>query len=223
MTITFMNYNDVIVYALEKIIAHARRTQQIFVAQCVWWLAWIIGLDQGLVSYIENIQSRRNVTIRSAKDLGGRKTVSPTPKDSQEESKQDQILKECEKVLQESQTLRSKILVNTGKPNCINPLASTKKPLRIENRRKAKTPHKTEGIDEAEVQRRKAAGEYLRCAWPANRKGAHRVKDCHRPIKLDKGTTDFPKGKYSARVRQSSVEDSSTEASSSEESSDDSL
>jgi hypothetical protein len=89
MTITLENDNDVIVYALEKIIAHARRTQQIFVAQCVWWLASIIGLHQGLVSYIDNIQSRRNVAIKSAKNLGVRKTVSPTPKDSQEESKQD--------------------------------------------------------------------------------------------------------------------------------------
>jgi hypothetical protein len=71
MTITFENNNDIIVYALAIVIAHARRTQQIFMAQCVWWLASIIGLDQGLVSYIDNIQSRRNVTIKSAKDLGG--------------------------------------------------------------------------------------------------------------------------------------------------------
>jgi hypothetical protein len=47
MTITFENDNDVIIYALEKIISYARRTQQIFVAQCVWWLASIIGLEQG--------------------------------------------------------------------------------------------------------------------------------------------------------------------------------
>jgi hypothetical protein len=119
--------------------------------------------------------------------------------------------------------LRAKILVNTRKPNCINPLASTRKPLRIQKKRKAKTPHKTEGIDEGEMQRRKAAGECLHCAWPVDRKGAHRVKDCHRPIKLDKGTADFPKGKYSARIRQPMVEDISPEASSSEESSDDSL
>jgi hypothetical protein len=223
MTITFENDNTVIVYTLEKVIAHARRTQQIFMAQCVWWLASIIGLDQGFVSYIDNIQSRRNVTIKSAKDLGVRKTVSPTPKDSQEELKQDQILKECEKVFHESLTLRAKILVNTGKPNCINPLASTRKPLRIEKKRKAKTPHTTEGIDEAGNQRRKAAGECLCCAWPAERKGAHRVKDCHHPIQLDTGTADLPEGKFSARIRQPTVEDISTEASSSYGSSDDSL
>jgi hypothetical protein len=37
MTISLKNDNDVIVYALEKIISHARKTQQIVVAQCVWW------------------------------------------------------------------------------------------------------------------------------------------------------------------------------------------
>jgi hypothetical protein len=58
MTITFENDNDIIVYPLEKVISYARRTQQIFVAQCVWWLASIIGLEQGLVNYIDNIESR---------------------------------------------------------------------------------------------------------------------------------------------------------------------
>jgi hypothetical protein len=33
MTITFENNNNVIIYALEKVITYARRTQQIFVAQ----------------------------------------------------------------------------------------------------------------------------------------------------------------------------------------------
>jgi hypothetical protein len=61
MTVTFENDNDVIVYALEKVISHARRTQQIFVAQCVWWLASIIGLEQGLINYLDNIQSRVEV------------------------------------------------------------------------------------------------------------------------------------------------------------------
>ena len=63
MTITFENHNDVIVYALEKVIFYARRNQQIFVAHCVWWLASIIGLEQGLVNHIDNIQSRVEVAI----------------------------------------------------------------------------------------------------------------------------------------------------------------
>jgi hypothetical protein len=36
MTITFEYESVVIIYALEKVISYARRTEQIFVAQCVW-------------------------------------------------------------------------------------------------------------------------------------------------------------------------------------------
>jgi hypothetical protein len=64
MTISFKNDNNIIVYALEKIISHARKTQQIFVAQCMWWLASIIGLEQGLINHIDNLQSQEERTIR---------------------------------------------------------------------------------------------------------------------------------------------------------------
>jgi hypothetical protein len=70
----------------------------------------------------------------------------------------------------------------------INPTQISKQNLR-------KKESKTAGINEAEIQRRKRAGECLRCAWPSHRKGTHRVKDCIRPIKLDKGTASYPKGR----------------------------
>jgi 3-mercaptopyruvate sulfurtransferase SseA len=73
MTITFENDNDVIIYALEKVIAYTRRTQEIFVAQCVWWLVSIIGLEQGLIHYIDNLQSQKEEGIR---------LLSNSPKDS---------------------------------------------------------------------------------------------------------------------------------------------
>jgi hypothetical protein len=94
MPITFENDNNVIVYALEKVIAYARRSQQIFVAQCVWWLASVIGLEQGLINHVDNIQSREGNTASRAKadhhievvrDLRG---VSTTPRDIQEERRQ---------------------------------------------------------------------------------------------------------------------------------------
>lgn len=56
-----------------------------------------------------------------------------------------------------------------------------------------KTYKETKGIDSAEVERSNAAGECLRCAWPSDRKGSHRVKDCKRPIKLHQGTASYPK------------------------------
>jgi len=102
MMITFENDNDVIVYAFEKVIAYARRTQQIFVAQCVWWLASIMGLEQGLVIYLDNIQSRLEVAVaaeelsedtpcaeadRDIKINCNPRGVSTTPRDIQEDSR----------------------------------------------------------------------------------------------------------------------------------------
>jgi len=55
MPVTFKNGNDIILYALECVIAQARQTQQIFVAQCVWWLASIIALERELVSHIDKL------------------------------------------------------------------------------------------------------------------------------------------------------------------------
>ena len=48
MTITFENHNDIIVYALEKIVRYAKQHQYFFLGNCVWWIASIIGLDEGL-------------------------------------------------------------------------------------------------------------------------------------------------------------------------------
>jgi hypothetical protein len=63
MTNTFSNDNDVIIYTFETVFASARRTQQIFVAQCVWWLAGIIGLEQGLIVHIDNLRSRETQVV----------------------------------------------------------------------------------------------------------------------------------------------------------------
>ena len=65
----------------------------------------------------------------------------------------------------------------------------------LRDRSKPKDYSKKEGIEVGEIERRKAAGECLRCAWPADRKGTHQVKDCIRPIKLDTGTAAYSKVK----------------------------
>jgi len=109
MTIIFENYNDLIVYALEKVIAYARRSQQILVAQCVWWLASIIGLKEGLITYIDQLRIRLEVSSPTIEGLSvaveavpkvtstssGDRTsqsvreISATPQDIQEESRTD--------------------------------------------------------------------------------------------------------------------------------------
>jgi len=62
MTITLQNDNHVIVYALEKVISKARKTQQILAADCIWWLASVIGLEQGFIIYIDNLQKRFEIS-----------------------------------------------------------------------------------------------------------------------------------------------------------------
>jgi hypothetical protein len=61
MTITFESDKDIIVYALEKIISHARDTQYIFLAQSVWWISSILGLQEGLAIHIDNLKARSEV------------------------------------------------------------------------------------------------------------------------------------------------------------------
>ena len=246
MTITFENESDVILYAFEKILSHARRNQQIFVAQCIWWLASVIGLEQGLVNYIDNIQSRIEVTVTSDKaphipvttselfnkeEPERRKSISPVPRDIQEESRQDRVLEECEEYLKESRRLRDIVALKskgTTRIGRINPTRISKKTLKKKDNPVGKkaTLAKTRliGIDEDEITRRRKAGECLNCAWPADRKGKHKFQDCYRPIKLDTGTANSSKkGKFQdQRNRHESVKDSSAETSRVSSSSDES-
>jgi hypothetical protein len=66
MTITFESDKDVIVYALEMIVSFAKEKQYLFVANCAWWIAGIIGLDSGLVIYIDNLRSRQPKARRTS-------------------------------------------------------------------------------------------------------------------------------------------------------------
>jgi len=65
MTITFENDNDAIIHALDKIISFARSHQYIFLAQCIWWIASIIGLQQGLATHIHNLRKSVAITDRT--------------------------------------------------------------------------------------------------------------------------------------------------------------
>jgi hypothetical protein len=155
MTITFENDNDVIVYTLEKVIAYARRTQQVFVAQCVWWLASIVGLEQELVIFIDNKESRSAALVIPDKVPIIRSTVSPVPRDIQEDQRQaqihpdqvsqisegrstsalprgltedqrlDRILESAERVIQESFQAKT-----SAQPGRVNPLPTTRTQLK---------------------------------------------------------------------------------------------
>jgi len=68
MTITFENENDIIVYALEKIISYARDNHYIFIAQSVWWIASVIGLSEGLATHIDNLRIRFEANLIVAEE-----------------------------------------------------------------------------------------------------------------------------------------------------------
>jgi hypothetical protein len=205
MTITFENDNKVIVYALEKIIAYSHNPGYIFAAHCVWWLASIIGLERGLINFIDDIQSRIEVQVIPDEVPEGSneapeenwKVAGEAPEETTEE-RQDKVLKVCEELLRDSRrqrdiaALKSKGKTKTRK---INPLPISKQALRKKYNGSAKENLKSEGISDIEIQRRIREGECLHCAWPSKRKAAHKVKDCIRPIKLDKSTASYPKEK----------------------------
>ena len=125
MPITFENDNDVIVYALERVIDYARRTQKIFVAHCVWWLASIIGLEPELIIDIDTLrdqgrvspqiystegnqqvpdqnQCRQQVHPDRVSQVDKEKSVSTTRRDLTEDQWLDRIVESPERVVQES-------------------------------------------------------------------------------------------------------------------------
>jgi hypothetical protein len=63
-----------LLYTLWRTLSFGRDSKYIFVRQCVWWLASIIGLQHGLVIHIDN----RKVRVNSEKQEASR-----TPRDLQ--------------------------------------------------------------------------------------------------------------------------------------------
>jgi hypothetical protein len=223
MTITFENDKDVIVYALEKIISYARNHRYIFLAQSIWWISSIIGLQEELISHIDNLKERLDVLIQrvSSVELNQSAIEESSPnlqihpdrvrriqasQDSYTESDiesntttetdiHNEVINNCEAFLEQSKQKRKAIGRFTREAS----KAIKRKADRIAKRR-AKRPIKTfgtqtEGIDGSELRRRKAAGECQRCAWPLDRKGGHKTIDCFRWKKLERRTAPFQKKK----------------------------
>jgi len=87
MTISFENNNDIIVYTLETIISFARNNHYIFIAQCIWWISSIIGLQQKLIKYIDHHKIWINI---------GERKVSMTSRDLQEDQGIDKSRSEAD-------------------------------------------------------------------------------------------------------------------------------
>jgi hypothetical protein len=63
MTITFENDNDVIVYTLVEIISYTRDNLYIFLADRVWWISSSIGLEQGLITDVDDLRHQYHLIV----------------------------------------------------------------------------------------------------------------------------------------------------------------
>jgi hypothetical protein len=225
MTIPFKNDTDVIVYTFEKIKSYATDTQDIFHAQSVWWRSLIIGLQQGLITHIDNLKIRsdiENFEIQPAQHFGSNildsaevnvpdiySAIHPSRLAGQLES-DDISLSSRDELLGTTQSnIHNKVIEKCDllleQSNKKRKAIGRKTPqasrvVKQKAQRQAKKTirtfgTRTAGIDGSELTRRKAAGECQRCAWPKDRKGSHKTIDSFRWKRVEKGTAPFPKKK----------------------------
>jgi len=221
MTVSCENDNNVIVYALEKIIDYTRKNQYIFVVQRVCWIASSFGLSEGLVMHIDNLRIRSEVyqapsvaysysghihpewlplieqAISGQEDQFSQdleKSVSEQSSTS-EDFFHDQISMNCEDFLKESQIERKKIARrNLQVSKRIS--KETARKIRKDNNKPQKNYNGlSQGIEASEILRRKRADECQHCAWPRHREEGHNTLECFRWAKIENGTAPFPKRK----------------------------
>jgi hypothetical protein len=167
MTITFENDSDVIVYALEKIIPFARENQFLFVANCVWWISEIIGLELGLVAHINNLEERKSLVplgnryevVQPSKDKrpSTEQEVSSIPMGHMEDQHLDRIIVSHERIIQES--VKKRFIGNKGR---VNPQPSTRKQRKKANKLKQLQVRKTKQEADHNISLRKLRPTIIR-------------------------------------------------------------
>jgi hypothetical protein len=207
MTITFENDNKVIVYALETIISYAKRNQYIFLAQSIWWISSIIGLQQGLIIHIDNLTAREIIKdsgVEGEQDIPQEfPGVHPSRINGIQDSDSDYSDTEVGSVSKTETDIHNEDIVNCEEfleqskqeRKAIGRITQQKSRVVKKNKPIKSFGTQSEGIDGNKLRRRKATGECQRCAWPRDRKGSHKTLDCFRLKRLEKGTAPFPKKK----------------------------
>jgi hypothetical protein len=114
------------------------------------------------------------------------------------------VLDKPEDVLEESAKLRISWQMNVTWKEQQNPAGIQKRELF----NCKKQPGGLSEVSESEIQWRKSAAECLKRAWPAVKKGAHRVKDCQKQLNQTKGTASHPRNKQllAKKYRKSEVQ-----------------
>jgi len=165
----------------------------------------MIGLQQELVIYINNLKSRTEVSkqasipieklhIHLARATQIQTAIEDSSKaeaeelETSEDNTQDMILANCEEYLRQSKLERKKIARRSWEIS---------KGLSKGKIHKTKKNHhtQTERIDKSELNRMKAAGKCQCCAWPKDQKGSYKTTDCFWGKRTENGTVPFPKKK----------------------------
>jgi hypothetical protein len=177
MTITFETYNHLIVYALEKIISYARDNQSIFLAQSIWWISSIIGLKPGVITDIDNLQIRNDIGKTVETKLSSDYHIHPDRIErvlnhgSEYSGSENKSINATETDIHHEGIENCELLLEQSRQEWNSVGRKTREVSRVVKR---KAKHQimtfgtwTQGIDSTELQRRKIAGECLRCAWPS--------------------------------------------------------
>jgi hypothetical protein len=227
---TFNNEHDILIWSFSYPIRRFEDSQNLFAAQCVWWLVSLTNLTD-LVEYYCHYRTfpsdyNNHVIQRGrhpAADLDASKpglinnvhiSRKHLIKDLVLES--DLLPRKDEQSTEGSEELCRKASGRISKKRIQNQSSESKR-TKLRHNKKQKPGSRSsslEDINTAEIKRRRESGECLRCAWPADRKGTHQVRKCRRAIKLDNCTAPFPvKRQYTAKNKIVAIESSNTDSS----------
>jgi hypothetical protein len=106
MRIVFASGNNAIVYTLETITSFCRNIHHPFATQCVSWLSYLIGLQQGFVIYINNLHSQEISNKREFRGVSSTSSDIARTSASSDNQEEDLSLESTETFLQKSESAR---------------------------------------------------------------------------------------------------------------------
>jgi len=119
--------------------------------------------DDELITIITNAGRTAEKWDEARKNLGLKKSVSEVRKEVQQPFKSRR-----EKQFDKPKKFKNRFQDKGNQSN---------QGFKGKNKSKKTYAKQTEGIEKSELDRRKAAGECQRCAWPGDRNGAHNTMD----------------------------------------------
>jgi hypothetical protein len=146
--------------------------------------------QEEIISIITNAGRTAEKWNEAKKNLGLRKSVADTRKEFQKKPRFEKVNR-----FDKPRKFKNKF---QGQKDNRNQSERKFKPKNKSNKTYAE---QTEGIEKSDLDRRKAAGECQRCAWPGDRKGAHKTMDCFKWAKKDVGTAPFLKAKEYQKLK----------------------